>query len=139
MVNVDDYLRIRLLHRDGLSIRQIARRLGHGRETVKKALASPAPSGYTRSRPAACPKLGPYAPVIERILAADFEAPRKQRHTAMRMFERLRDEHGYGGGYDQVRRHVNRCGCAIFQMNGESYRFRESSKQAKEAREPVKK
>jgi transposase len=106
MVNVDDYLRIRLLHRDGLSIRQIARRLGHGRETVKKALASPSPPGYTRKRPAACPKLGPFTPFIDQILAADVDAPRKQRHTAMRLFERLRDEHGYAGGYDQVRRYI---------------------------------
>lgn len=106
MLNVDDYLRIRLLHRDGLSIRQIAKRLGHGRETVRKALASPTPPGYTRTRPAACPKLGPFASAIEQILADDASAPRKQRHTAMRLFERLRDEHGYAGGYDQVRRYV---------------------------------
>jgi DNA replication protein DnaC len=38
MLNVDDYLQIRLLHRDGVSAREIARRLGHGRDTVKKAL-----------------------------------------------------------------------------------------------------
>jgi transposase len=97
---------IRLLHRDGLSIRQIAKRLGYGRKTVKKALASPKPRGYARTRPAACPKLGPFTPTIERILAADAEAPKKQRHTATRLFERLRDEHGHGGSYDQVRRCV---------------------------------
>jgi IS30 family transposase len=42
MLHVDNYLQIRLLHRDGLSIRQIAKRLGHSRDTVKKALVQPA-------------------------------------------------------------------------------------------------
>jgi hypothetical protein len=37
-------------------------------------------------------------PVIEAILEADRAAPPKQQHTAKRIFERLRDEHGYGGG-----------------------------------------
>ena len=106
MLNVDDYLQIRLLHRDGLSIREIAKRLGHGRDTVKKALVEATPRGYTRSRPAACPKLGAFTLAIDGILEADRAAPRKQRHTASRIFERLRDEHGYGGGYDQVRRYI---------------------------------
>ena len=106
MVQVDEYLQIRLLHRDGLSIRQIARRLGHGRETVKKALSESAPRPYTRSRPVAQPKLGPFVGEIERMLREDESAPRKQRHTAARVFARLREEHGYGGGYDQVRRFV---------------------------------
>jgi transposase len=106
MVKVDDYLQIRLLHRDGLSIRQIARRLGHGRETVKKALVEPTPRPYTRTRPVALPKLGAFVGHIEQILREDQTAPRKQRHTATRIFQRLRDEHGYAGRYDQVRRYV---------------------------------
>ncbi len=106
MLIVDDYLQIRLLHRDGLSIRQIAKRLGHGRDTVKKALVQATPQGYTRKRPVIFPKLGGFIPVIEQILADDQQAPRKQRHTAQRIFERLREEHGYGGKYDQVRRYV---------------------------------
>lgn len=106
MLNVDDYLQIRLLHRDGVSVRQIARRLGHGRDTVKKALVEPTPRGYTRTRPATCPKLGAHTARIDQILADDRAAPKKQRHTAHRIFERLRDEHGYTGGYDQVRRYV---------------------------------
>jgi hypothetical protein len=46
--------------------------------------------------------------VIDQILADDEQAPRKQRHTAMQIFRRLRAEHGYSGGYDQVRRYVSR-------------------------------
>lgn len=67
MLHVDDYLQIRLLHRDGLRIRQIAKRLGHSRETVKKALIQPAPLPYTRTAPAACPKLGAFIGRIEQI------------------------------------------------------------------------
>jgi transposase len=106
MVKVDQYLQIRLLHRDGLSIRQIARRLGHGRDTVKKALIQSAPRPYTRSKPRPCPKLGRFIPIIDQVLLDDQSAPRKQRHTARRIFQRLRDEHGYAGKYDQVRRYV---------------------------------
>jgi transposase len=52
------------------------------------------------------PKLGPLLPVIDAILAADKAAPPKQRHTAKRIFERLRDEHGYAGGYTVVKDYV---------------------------------
>lgn len=107
MLNVDDYLQIRLLHRDGVSAREIARRLGHGRDTVKKALVEATPRGYTRTRPVNCPKLGAFTAAIDQILADDRAAPKKQRHTAHRIFERLRDDHQYLGGYDQVRRYVS--------------------------------
>ncbi|MGE5608247.1 MAG: IS21 family transposase [Bacillota bacterium] len=103
---MDEYLQIRLLHRDGLSIRQIAKRLGHSRDTVKKALIQATPRPYTRTQPVVYPKLGRFIPLIEQILKDDESAPRKQRHTAQRIFQRLRDEHGYSGQYDQVRRYV---------------------------------
>jgi hypothetical protein len=51
-----------------------------------------------RQRAAEKPKLGPLIPAIEAILEADRTAPVKQRHTAKRIFERLRDEHGFTGG-----------------------------------------
>ena len=103
---MDHYLQIRLLHRDGLSLRRIAKKLGHSRDTVKKALVQATPLPYTRTSPATCPKLGEFIGLIEQILTEDQSAPRKQRHTAARIFARLRDEHGYRGGYDQVRRFV---------------------------------
>jgi transposase len=108
MLDMDDYLQIRLLHRDGLSARKIARRLGCGRDTVRKALLNPSPPGYTQTKPRACPKLNDSVrSVILSILEGDESAPRKQRHTAMRLYTRLRDEHGYAGRYDQVRRFVS--------------------------------
>jgi hypothetical protein len=66
------------------------------------------PPGYTRTKPVAKPKLGPLLPVIDAILEADRTAPVKQRHTAKRIFERLRDEHGFGGGYTVVKDHADR-------------------------------
>ena len=48
----------------------------------------------------------PFTGVIDRILEDDLARPRKQRHTAKRIFERLRDEYGYDGGYTTVKDYV---------------------------------
>ena len=106
MVTVDDYGAIRRARRDGMSIRQIARQFGHSRKTVRHALknADPHPEPLTRNR--AAPRLGPYHAAIDQILSDDETAPPKQRHTAAQVFRRLRDEHGYSGGYTQVQRYV---------------------------------
>ena len=104
MLTVDDYGAIRRARRDGLSIRQIARQFGHSRKTVRHVLkhAEPPPVLWTRTRSA--PLLGPVEPIIDQILIDDEAAPPKQRHTAAQLFRRLRDEHGYRGGYAQVQR-----------------------------------
>jgi transposase len=106
MRTVDDFAAIRQAHRDGKSIRQIAKLLGVGRDTVRKALNNPQPQPYTLAQPRPAPAFGPFRDIAEAILAADEAAPRKQRHTAMQLFRRLRDEYGYTGGYDQVRRYL---------------------------------
>lgn len=106
MLTVDQFAEIRRAHRDGMSIRAIARQLRHTRRTVRKALAQPEPAPYTRSKPCPAPKLGAFHAVIDAIVAADEQAPRKQRHTAAQIFRRLQTEHGYSGGYDQVRRYL---------------------------------
>jgi hypothetical protein len=103
MLTVDDYARIRLAHRDGMSIRQIASTFHHSRRKVRQVLAQPQPTPYTRTKPPPAPVLGIFHQAIDAILAADEDAPPKQRHTAMQIFRRLRDEHAYTGGYDQVR------------------------------------
>ena len=61
-----------------------------------------------RTKPPGRPKLGALIPVIDAILEADRTAPVKQQHTAKRIFERLRDEHGYSGGYTVVKDYVRR-------------------------------
>lgn len=91
-----------------MSIRAIARTMRHSRRKVREILANPEPKPYTRTKDPPAPKLGPFKSVIDEILAADDRAPRKQRHTAAQIFRRLRDEHDYGGGYDQVRRYVGK-------------------------------
>ena len=69
----------------GNSRREAARVFGVSRDTVTKMCAFSAPPGYRRSRPPARPKLDPFVPVIDAILKADKDAPRKQRHTARRI------------------------------------------------------
>src|SRR5579871_4523713 len=108
MLTVDDFATIRLAHRDGLSIREIARTFGHSRRKVRAILACPQPQPYTRRKPPPAPVLGTFHAVIDALLADDEQAPPKQRHTAMQLFRRLRDEYGYPGGYDQVRRYVGK-------------------------------
>jgi transposase len=72
-------------------------------QTLKKILAADEPPPFRPKVPRAKPRLGPYLPVIHRILEADRQAPKKQRHTAERIFQRLRDEHGYLGCASIVR------------------------------------
>ena len=108
MLTVDDYGEIRRAHRDGMSVRAMARTLHHSRRKIREALATAEPQGYTRRRSPPAPKLGPFHAIIDAILAADEQAPRKQRHTAQQVFRRLRTEHGYAGGYDAVRRYIGK-------------------------------
>ena len=109
MLTVDNYGRIRRAHRDGMSIREIAIQFHHSRHKVREILhGGGEPSGYRQRSVQAAPKLGPVTDRMLEILKSDEMAPPKQRHTAQRLFERLRDEHGYTGGYDAIRRFVKR-------------------------------
>ncbi|HDB8235852.1 IS21 family transposase [Novosphingobium sp. NBM11] len=90
----------------GRSQREAARVFGLSRETIGKICRFSLPPGYTRTKPVEKPKLGPLLPVVDAILEGDRTAPVKQRHTAKRIFERLRDEYGYGGGYTVVKDYV---------------------------------
>ena len=102
---MEKYARIRQLHRDGLTVRQIAQQLGHSSKTILKALEhSEPPARRARSSPP--PVFGPVQEVVDGILAADETAPRKQRHTAMQIYRRLVAEHGYAGSYDPIRRYL---------------------------------
>lgn len=89
MRTVDDFARIRQLHRDGVSARRIAKQLGVGRDTIRKALAHAEPTAYTRTVPRVAPVFGPFAALVDAILEGDRTAPRKQRHTASQIFRRL--------------------------------------------------
>ena len=95
-------VRRRVLTRE-LSQRQACKEYSLGWHTLKKILAHAEPPGYYQSQPRQKRKLAPFLPIIHQILTADPQAPKKQRHTAKRIFERLRDEHGYQGGQTVVK------------------------------------
>jgi transposase len=94
--------------REGLSIRGLAERHGVHRRAVREALASSLPpvKRVAVRRPA--PKLGAYRELIDEWLAADVDAPRKQRHTSKRIWRRLVDEHGAEVAETTVRDHVRK-------------------------------
>lgn len=99
MYSVELYARVRrACHVDGLSERAAARLFGIDRKTVSKILKHSVPPGYRRSKPPVRPKLDPLIPIVDQILETDRGLPKKQRHTAQRIFERLREEHGFTGG-----------------------------------------
>jgi len=101
--------------RDGVSIRQIQRETGFHFETIKKILVNPSPPEFqTPNRPKT--KIGAYLELVAGIIHSDRELPRKQRHTAKRVFQRLREE-GYSGGYTQVKEAVRE----IKQTSGEVF------------------
>src|SRR6202171_1692624 len=107
MKGVELYAQVRYaVQIEGLRRREAARRYGIDLRTVAKMLAFSVPPGYRRSRPPARPKLDPFTGIIDQILLEDEGRSRKQRHTSKRIFERLRDEHGYSGGITIVKDYV---------------------------------
>ena len=102
------YLRVRCraVMADGMSIREASRVFGLHRDTVRKMLVFSVPPGYLRQSPPKRPKLEPFTGVIDRILEDDLGHPRKQRHTAKRIFERLREEYRFDGQYTIVKDYV---------------------------------
>ena len=110
MFVVESYAAVRrFVFVEGHSRREASRVFGLSRETVSKMCRFSLPPGYTRGKPANKPKLGALLPVIDEILTEDQASPVKQRHTAKRIFERLRDEHGFAGGYTVVKDYVRIC------------------------------
>src|SRR4051812_27005336 len=80
-----------------LSMRQASSYYHVNFRTVKKTVANAEPPPSRTAHPRDKPVLGDFLPLIEKILEDDRHAPPKQRHTARRIFERLRDDHGYRG------------------------------------------
>ena len=89
-----------------ISKRQACQEYGIHWDTVKKIEANVEPPGYRRSSPRAKPVLAAYLGHIEAILKADESEPVKQRHTARRVYLRLKEEHGYAGGESTIRQAV---------------------------------
>lgn len=104
---MEDYVRVRRMHfHRGMSVREIARRTGFHRKTVRKMIAQGSPPPHQSKGQRRRRKLDPFVPIIDEILRRDQKSKPKQRHTAKRIFDRLREEWGYTGGLTAVREHV---------------------------------
>jgi transposase len=104
---VELYRKVRHAYfRQGMSKRAIARHFGISRDSVDKMIVYPAPPGYRRTAPIRRPKLDGFTGIIDQWLREDADRPRKQRHTAKRVLDRLRDEHAFTGGYTIVKAYM---------------------------------
>ena len=109
MLTVEHYERIRRkVIVEGRSQRGAARVLGHARKTIKKAVENPIPPPYTRTKTVTKPVMDPVSAIIDAWQEEDKRRPRKQRHTASRIYQRLRDEYGFEGAEITVRKYVSR-------------------------------
>ena len=90
MYHVEIYVRVRRACMvEGMSVREASRVFGLHRDTVRKMLAYSAPPGYRRQDPPRRPRLEPFTGVIDAILEADRQVPRKQRHTSWKLTARF--------------------------------------------------
>ncbi len=100
---MDMYRKVRLACAEGMSQREAARQFNISRDSVRKMMAFSVPPGYRRKAAVKRPKLDAFTGIIDGWLEGDREVHHKQRHTAKRVFERLRAEHGFTGGYTIVK------------------------------------
>jgi transposase len=89
------------------SMRQIARELHHSRKTIRRAIVDPGILVYTRKKPCGKPAIGPYLPIMKQWREEDRQRRPKQRHTAKRIDDRVKEEYGFPGGERTVRREVS--------------------------------
>ena len=108
-------IRLEILRKEN-SKRGVMRREGIHWNTLQKITTYSEPQGYRLKRPRSKPKIGPYLDQIAQIIESDKSFPKKQRHTAKRIYERIR-ELGYQGKYTQVREAV----CEIRRVNREVF------------------
>jgi transposase len=107
VLTLDDWSAIRWMHfRDGKSIRWISREFAISRKTVTKYLAEPEPPKYKLQHPRAKPIADQWRKLVQEIVAADETAPRKQKHTARRIYDRLVEDNGYVGSERTIRQMV---------------------------------
>lgn len=111
MLKMKDYEKIRrAVLSDNISQREVARIYGHGRDTIRKALANPNPTGYQRRVEADSPVLDPVKALIDSWLKdeEDRKVKRKQRSNAKVIWKRLKDEHGFTGSIYPIRRYLRK-------------------------------
>ncbi len=107
MLSESDRERIRrAFHLEKKSIRQLAKEEGCSRDTIRGALSNDPLKPYQLTRKKPAPVFGPYQPRVEALLHENARLPRKQRYTARRIFEVLREE-GYQGCESTVRHYIS--------------------------------
>jgi transposase len=92
----------------GVSKRAILKETGMHWKTLERVLSHSEPPGYQQRKQRSRPKIGAFEEWIAKVLADDKKAPRKQRHTAKRIFDRLKKETDFDGGYSCVKETVRR-------------------------------
>ena len=117
MIQVDEKENIRRLYFiQRHSIREISKELQHSRKTIKKAIMDASVPEYhlTQARPR--PVMDPFKAIIEEWLKKDKSQPKKQRHTAHRIYTRLVREHNFTGSERTVRQYVSQLKANLQQM-----------------------
>ncbi len=108
MLLVETIAKIRRLHfRDGVGIKEISRKLGLARNTVRKVIRSEATAHTYEREQQPMPSLGEHVKRLDTLLEEDRQRSKKRRSTARRLLEVLQAE-GYGGGYDSIQRYVKK-------------------------------
>jgi transposase len=90
------------------SINSLSQEYHHSKRTIRKILDNIVPPGYRRKKAIRLPVIGPVKEWIDNILEKDKDAPRKQRHTAHRIYNRLKEEKGYRGCESGIRHYVGK-------------------------------
>jgi len=108
MLIVETIAKIRRLHfRDGVGIKEITRKLGLARNTVRKVIRSEATAPTYERGKQPLPRLGEHVKRLDVLLEEDWQRPKKRRFTARRLLEVLQGE-GYDGGYDSIQRYFKK-------------------------------
>lgn len=106
MIDIE-YIR-KMYHLEGWSIRKLSRNLGHARQTIRKVVNNSQIPKYDLKKPRSFPVMDPYRDVIQEWLDNDKSAPKKQRHTAKRIYDRLVEEYMFTGSESSVRKFVRK-------------------------------
>ena len=100
---MDQWIELRRkIRNQEVSLRQLQRETGIGRQTLRKIRDNSQPPGYRRTKPINKPKISPYLDRIKALIKSDKQDHKKQYYTAKKIWEILQSE-GFTGGYTIVK------------------------------------